>query len=202
MTPRRAAAGAALAILAAWTGGAAAYPEFQRAVVEASRRPVDCALCHTHPDGPEGTAPGQIGRLSPAELDELGRARAAFDPGNDATSPVLNAFGVHLLNALGRRRLMELRLVPGQLADAVPAGVDLDADGIENRIELAEGTHPLNDADGRPDRLFRHNLVRQRVPLLLTLAATILGLYGLRHLLAGFAIEARGGDGEEREDHR
>ena len=167
---------------------AAAYPEFQRSILKTTARPVNCAFCHAHADGPEGTAPGQIGRLSAAELAQLGQARAALSPDNHATSPILNPFGNHLLNRLGKKRILELRLVPTELASTLPFDSDLDHDGITDRDEYRAGTHPLLDTDGNPWRLFQHNAWKHRVSLALALAATILGLYGLKHLLHGFAM--------------
>ena len=201
MTTMRLATGiaAVIAALAAPFATAWGYPEFQREIVATSGRPVNCALCHTSADGPEGTAPGQIGRLSTTQLDELGRARAALEPNNAARNPILNPFGNQLLNQLGRKQLLELRLAPAGLADAIPAGSDLDADGISDADEVREGTHPLIASDGNPGRLFRHNVLANRTPLLLTLAATVLGLVGLKHLLNGFTI-GDGTDADEREE--
>ncbi len=168
-----------------------AYPEFQRYVATHSGRAVNCALCHVHPDGPEGTAPGQIGRLTPAELAELGRARAALAPGGHPASPILNAFGNHLVEQLGRTRLLELRLAPDRLAGLLPAQSDLDDDGVPDAVELAAGTHPLRRTDGPPWSLFVVNLRRNLPQLLLALAATGSGVWGLSRLLHGFAARAR-----------
>jgi hypothetical protein len=168
-----------------------AYPEFQRYVASSSGRAVNCALCHMHPDGPEGTAPGQIGRLTPAELAELGRARAALAPGAHPASPILNAFGNHLVESLGKARILELRLAPDRLAGLLPAQSDLDDDGVPDAVELAAGTHPLRRSDGPPWSLFIVNLRRNLPQLLLALAATGAGLWGLRHLLHGFTASAR-----------
>jgi len=185
-----------------WNSPAEAYPDFQRYLVQSTGRSVNCAMCHVNADGPEGTAPGQIGRLSPAELTQLGQARSALLPENQARSPILNQFGNHILNRLGKTKLLELRLVPGELAGALPAGSDLDHDGISDAEELRAGTHPLLDTDGNPWRLFRHNAWRNRTSLVLTLAATILGLYGLKHLLHGFAMGSgsTGRNGASREN--
>jgi len=183
---------------------AAAYPEFQRSILKTTARPVNCAFCHAHADGPEGTAPGQIGRLSAAELAQLGQARAALSPDNHATSPILNPFGNHLLNRLGKKRILELRLVPMELASALPFDSDLDHDGITDRDEYRAGTHPLLDTDGDPWKLFQYNFWKNRTSLILTLLATILGLYGLKHLLHGFAFASGSatGDNADRENDR
>lgn len=170
---------------------ASAHPEFQRSIVARTHRSVNCAYCHTSADGPEGTAPGQIGRLTASELEQLGRARAALLPGVGARNPILNAFGNHVLNAVGKARLLELRLAPEQLGAALPAAGDLDYDGISDVQELRDGTHPLLDSDGDPRRLFVHGLRRNLTPLVLALCATVLGLYGLRYLLLGFEIALR-----------
>lgn len=169
-----------------------AHPEFQRSIVTRTHRSVNCAYCHTSADGPEGTAQGQIGRLTAAELDQLGRARAALKPGSGVESPILNAFGNHILNSVGKARVLELRLAPEQLGGALPAESDLDRDGISDVQEYHDGTHPLLDSDGDPWRLFAFGFRRNATQLTLALCATILGLYGLRHLLQGFDIAARG----------
>jgi hypothetical protein len=168
-----------------------AYPEFQQFIVKHSGRKVNCAFCHAHDDGPEGTAPGQIGHLSAAEQAELVRARGAFEPGQKVNSPILNAFGNHIINTLGKRRFLELRLAPAQLAEALPKDSDLDGDGISDVREYLDGTHPLLKSDGNPWLLFRANITRSALQILLTLNATVLGLWGLGHLLQGFALAAR-----------
>ena len=170
---------------------ARAFPEYQRYIVKHSGRPVNCAFCHMHADGPQGTAPGQIGRLTPQQLEALGRSRAALEPGVDVDNPVLNAFGNHIVKSIGMRRFAELKLAPEQLAAALPPESDLDADGVRDAQEYQDGTHPLLRTDGRPWLLFRHNFQRNLAQIALTLAATILGLYGLRHLLEGFDVATR-----------
>jgi hypothetical protein len=176
---------------------ALAYPEYQRFIVERSGRAVNCAVCHAHGDGPDGTAPGQIGALTPPEFERLGQARGALEPGVPVNSPILNAFGNHIVTAVGKTVVQELKLAPGELADRLPQDSDLDSDGIPDVVEFVEGTHPLLPGDGRPDRLFMHNLRRHATPIALTLAATLLGLFGLRHLLAGIAAGARRHEDEE-----
>jgi len=192
-----AAAGAAGILLAA--GDARAYPEFQQFIVKNSRRPANCAFCHSHPDGPEGTAPGQIGHLSAAEQAELVRARGAFEPGQKVNSPILNAFGNHIINSLGKKRFLEMRLAPAQLAEALPKDSDLDGDGTPDAQEYLAGTHPLLKSDGQAWLLFRANFARNFGQILLTLAATVTGLWGLGHLLRGFAAATHVEVGEEPE---
>jgi hypothetical protein len=170
---------------------ARAYPEFQKHVVQQSGRPVNCAMCHTHADGPEGTGRGQIGRLSPAELERLGRARAAVAPGQTVDSPILNAFGNHMVKSLGKQKILELKLAPAQLAEALPQESDLDHDGIPDVQEYKDGTHPVNRNDGHPWLLFKHNFRDNLPQIILTLAATVGGLWGLAHLLNGFAAATR-----------
>jgi hypothetical protein len=174
-----------------------AYVEYQTFIVTNSGRPVNCSMCHTHHDGPEGTAPGQIGRLSAVELEQLGRARGAFLPGTDIENPILNEFGNHIVRAIGRTKVLELRLNPAALADVLPQDHDLDGDGIPDVREYLEGTHPVNPRDGNPWLLFRNNFRRHLPSILLTLVATALGLYGLGYLLHGFAIATRVEDKSE-----
>lgn len=177
-----------LAVGLAGAGRLQAYPEYQVFISKNSGRAVNCAMCHTHADGPEGTAPGQMGRLTPAEMVQLGRARAAFEPGAKVNNPILNAFGNHLVTALGKKKILELRAAPAQLAAVLPVASDLDADGIADAREYLDGTLPINPHDGRPWLLLKHNVQRYLSQILLTLAATVAGLYGLRHLLYGVAV--------------
>jgi hypothetical protein len=155
-------------------------------------------MCHTHSDGPEGTAPGQIGHLTPAEQSELGRARASFNPGGNVSSPILNAFGNHIINSLGKKAVLELRFTPAELTNnKLLADSDLDQDGIPDVVEVRTGTHPLIKSDGRPWLLFKANFSENFGQILLMLAATILGLWGLRHLLHGFDTATRPNDGDD-----
>lgn len=174
-------------IAAALAPEALAYSEFQKFVVQRSGRPINCAMCHAHADGPEGAAPGQIGRLSPAELERLGRARAALAPGVTVDSPILNPFGNHIIKSLGKEKFLQLKLAPDQLARALPAASDLDHDGIPDVREYLDGTHPVNKNDGHPWLLFLANFQRNLPQIVLTLAATVAGMWGLSHLLRGFA---------------
>jgi len=175
-----------LAVLLAVAAAPAAhaYPEFEAWVEQSSGRYVNCALCHTHPDGPEGVKPGQIRSLDAAELDRLNRARAAFEPGQDVDSPILNDFGDHVMERLGKRRFLEIRTTDaGELAAALGTESDLDGDGIPDATEYREGTHPLDARHGAPLRLLGTNLARHWFDILMIVLATVFGLYGLNHLL-------------------
>lgn len=174
-----------------------AYPEFQQHIVKATARPVNCALCHMHSDGPEGAAPGQIGHLTQAQQTELGRARAAFLPGAKPNNPLLNAFGNHIINSIGKTKFLEVRLAPQQLPDLLPKDSDLDGDGISDATELAMGTHPLLKSDGDPALLFKSNFRTNLTQIILAFGATVVGLWGLGHLLRGFAAAAHVEEEEE-----
>jgi len=186
---------AVLAVLAL-AGTARAYPEFQKFVSQNSGRTINCAMCHVHSDGPEGTAPGQIGHLTTAEQAELGRARAAFDPHANVRNPILNRFGNHIINSIGKKRFLELRLTPAELANQLPQDSDLDGDGITDVHEYLTGTHPLLKSDGLPWLLFKVNLAANLGQITLMLATTVLGLWGLHHLLHGFDVATRLDDDE------
>ncbi len=164
-----------------------AYPEFRAFIVQHSGRPVDCAMCHVSHDGPQGTGPGQIGSLTPAGLEALGRARTAFAPGSKAENPILNAFGNHIIQSIGLTKFRELRLMPAELAKVLPPDSDLDGDGISDVQEYLDGTSPVDKDSGLPWLLFKNNFKRNLSEIFLTLAATAAGLYGLSHLLRGFA---------------
>jgi hypothetical protein len=177
-----------------------ANPEFHRFIVKNSGRSIDCALCHVNRDGPEGTGPGQIGHLTPQEMEKLGRARAALAPNMKPESPILNAFGNHIINSIGKQKFAELRMAPEQLAKALPKDGDLDHDGIPDAQEYLDGTHPLMKSDGRPWLLFKNNFRANLAQILLAFGATVIGLFGLRHLLNGFAIAADADEEEEDKD--
>ena len=178
--------------LAAACCPAAAYPEFQKFSQANSGRVTDCAMCHRHPDGPEGAAFGQIGSLTPAQLADLGKARAAFEPGVEVNSPILNDFGNHIITTVGKSHVLQFRSHPEELATALGMESDLDADGIPDAREFLEGTHPLQKTSGDPWTLFVTNLKRAKFHVGMIVLATVLGMYGLANLLRGaHAVAAR-----------
>lgn len=178
---------AGVAIALAWAGSVWAYPEFEVWVEKSSGRYVDCAMCHTHSEGPEGVKPGQIRSLGPQELDRLNDARSAFEPGLGVDSPILNEFGDEIINRLGKTKFLEIRTAgPEQLIDAYGADSDLDGDGIPDVREYAEGTLPVDPHHGDPWTLFKTNLTRKWLDVLMIVLATIAGLFGLDHLLRWF----------------
>lgn len=184
----------ALALL--WAATAGAYPEFEVYVERRSGRWIDCAMCHTHPDGPEGVKPGQIRSLSPAELERLNQARRAFEPGSTVDSPVLNDFGDRILHVLGKRRFLEIRVGdPGELATALGFEHDLDGDGVSDAREYLEGTDPLDPNHADPWRLLVRRLGEHWFDAVMILLATVLGMWGMNHLLTWFSGRAAG-DGE------
>jgi hypothetical protein len=174
------------------------YPEFEVWVERHSGRFVNCALCHSHPDGPEGVKPGQIRSLDAAELARLNRARAAFEPGQEVDSPILNDFGDLVMERLGKRRFLEIRATdPGLLAAALDGDSDLDGDGIADATEYLEGTHPLEALSGAPRRLLGRNLARHWFEILMIALATAFGVWGLRHLLDWAVLVAETETAEE-----
>jgi hypothetical protein len=179
---------------------ALAYPELETWVEAESGRFVNCALCHSHPDGPEGVKPGQIRSLDAAALERLNRARSAFEPGHDVDSPILNEFGNSIVERLGKRRILEIRTTDtGLLADELGQVSDLDGDGIPDATEYREGTHPLDARHGAPLRLLGVNLARHWFDILMIALATLFGLYGLNHLLEWAARRAE--EAEAAEEH-
>lgn len=168
-----------------WVQSALAYPEFQTHFQKKSGRAVDCVLCHTHPNGPEGAATGQIGALTPADLEKLARAHSAFEAGNKAENPILNDFGNSLLQVLGRKNILEARFKPEILVELYDPEKDLDGDGIADAQELMNGTHPLNDRHGNPWLLFKANFKRQKFHVVMIFLATIITLYGIAQVARG-----------------
>jgi hypothetical protein len=161
-----------------------AYPEFQKASQARSGRAVNCAMCHEHPDGPDGAAFGQIGALSQDELARLNRARGAFEPGQEVDSPILNAFGDEIIRSVGKRRFLEMRSRPEDLGAALGTS-DLDGDGIADGREYLDGTHPLKRTNGDPWLLFFNNVRRNVFHIVMIVLATALTVYGLASILRG-----------------
>lgn len=168
---------------------AMAYPEFQRYSRAASGRTVNCAMCHTHSDGPDGIKPGQIGSLDQEELNDLGLARQAFEPGFAGKNPVLNEFGNAVLKTAGKNKLAELKQKPELLAEALDQTSDLDGDGIHDFEEFKDGTHPLNSLDGHPWKLFKNNVRKNAFHIFMLFLATGFGLFGLSNLLHWLSIK-------------
>lgn len=172
------------------SGAAGAYPEFQAWVQTHSGRNVNCAMCHAHPDGPEGLKHGQIGSLSPEALQRLNQARAAFEPGQEINSPILNEFGNEIIHQLGKTKFLSLRQNPDQLPDALSPSGDLDGDGLIDAREFREGTHPLDPNHGDPWALFMHNATALRFHIAMLALATLFGLVGLNNIMRSMAIAA------------
>ena len=182
---------AALFLAAIFVSEAFAHPEFQRYYKEASGRSVNCGMCHMHSDGPEGVKSGQIGSLGQDDLNALGLARQALEPGAGLKSPLLNEFGNAILNDLGKNKIGEFKQRPELLAGALPKARDLDEDGITDVEEFLDGTHPLNSLDGRPWKLFKHNVVKNRFHLFMIVLATAFGFFGLKSAIAWLSSKAR-----------
>ncbi len=179
----------AIAVLAAQP--ALAYPEFEVWSEKTSGKFIDCALCHSHPDGPEGVKAGQIRSLSRQELERLGEARAAFEPGIAIDNPILNPFGDRIIEKLGRKKFIEIRASdPGQLVALYGMDSDLDGDGIPDMREYMEGSSPVDSRSGDPWSLFATNLRRSWLDIFMTILATLAGLYGVNKLLLWFEHEA------------
>lgn len=171
-----------------------AHPEFQREIQASSKRVVSCAMCHVHPDGPDGVKHGQIGSLGQGEMLKLSQSRAMLDPGPAVDSPILNSFGDYLVSQLGRNRLMAYRSQPASLSAAIPQTHDLDGDGSSDARELRDGTDPTDPRHADPGLLFLVNLRRHWFHLVMLAAATVIGLFALSRLFNWFAFEARRAD--------
>jgi hypothetical protein len=171
--------------LAGLNGDVLAYSEFQTWSQNQSGRFVNCAMCHAHPDGPNGVKPGQIGSLTPEQIPALTEARLAFEPGQEVHSPILNEFGNSIVTQLGRTAVISLQLDPAALADRINQESDHDRDGIPDAVEYRMGTHPLDKESGDPWMLFTGNFTRQRFHIAMIVLATVFGLYGFNHLMRG-----------------
>lgn len=171
-------------------GIAMAHPEYLQYFKKESGRPINCAMCHINPEGPEGVGPGQIGSLDAAGKKMLARARKAR-PGDNITNPILNPFGNEILNAIGHDKLVELEKDPGEISGLLPKRSDLDHNGIPDYQKLLDGTDPLNPNDGLPWKLFIINFKRNWFQIMMTVLATISGVFGLCYTILWFSIKAK-----------
>lgn len=174
-----------LMVALAISATANAYPEYQAWSQKNSGRFVNCAMCHAHPDGPDGVKPGQLGSLSPTQWVSLNEARAAHEPGTKVRSPILNEFGNDLVRQLGRREIIALRLDPQALVGRIDISQDHDKDGIPDAHEYRDGTDPLDAQSGNPWVLFRTSFGRLKFHIGMIFLATVSGVWGLTHLLRG-----------------
>jgi hypothetical protein len=179
------------ALLLAAAHPALAYPEFQQFSEKHSGRTTDCSMCHVNPNGPVGQDIGQLGSLKPADLERLTKEHMAMDPGVPVDSPVLNEFGNKIITLLGRKKFLEIKEHPEQLAPALGTTSDLDGDGIPDSQEFLDGTDPLNKYHGDPWKLFLINLNRYKVHVILAVVSILLLNYGFMQLLNGFAALAK-----------
>lgn len=179
---------------------AVAYPEFQTYAEKQSGRNVNCAMCHTHGNGPVGTEPGQVGGLTPEQMTKLLAARKAMEPGSEVDSPILNEFGNKIVKVVGRKKFLEMRSDPAKLADALGQS-DIDEDGISDGKEFAQGTDALNEHHGEPWSLFLQNLQKYAPHVGLAFLAILLLDYGFVHLLKGMGLSYRKGKVKGGEGH-
>lgn len=170
---------------------AQAYPEFQEFSEKHSGKTTDCAMCHVNSGGPIGLGPGQVGGLTPEQFKKLSQARGAMDPGVDVNSPILNHFGNLIIKSLGRKKVIELRKKPAELAVLLGPKSDLDEDGIPDGQEFQDGTDPLNKSHGSPDKLFFINLQKYQGQIFLAALSILLLSYGFMNVIRGFATVAR-----------
>ncbi len=172
-----------------FTGTCLAHPEYLQYYKKESGRPINCALCHVNPEGPEGIKPGQIGSLGPEGKKLLASARLA-KPGDNIKNPVLNEFGNEILNSIGHDKLVELEKDPGAIVGLLSKTSDLDHDGIPDYQELKDGTDPLNPNDGLPWKLFIINFMKNWFQIMMISLATVFGIYGLYNVILWFSIKA------------
>lgn len=166
---------------------ASGYPEFEVWIEKNSGKFVDCAMCHSHAEGPEGVKAGQIRGLSAEELERLNEARSAFEPGVLIDNPVLNPFGDRIVEKLGKKKFLEIRTTgPEELVELYGMDSELDGDGLPDMREYMEGTSPVDSRSGNPASLFAVNLQRHWFDILMTILATLAGLYGLNQILRWF----------------
>lgn len=165
-----------------------AYPPYQEFSEKHSGKTVSCAMCHTSENGPQGEGPGQIGSLTAEELKQLQTARGALLPGQKVENPILNEFGNSIIEALGKKKVVELQKKPEELATALGSKSDLDDDGIPDSQEFLDGTDPTNRFHGDPWKLFLVNLERYKFHVIMAAIAIFALDYGIAQILKGMAL--------------
>ncbi len=165
-----------------------AYPSFQEYSEKHSGRTVSCAMCHTNDSGPQGEGPGQISSLTEEQLKRLQSARSALEPGQKVESPILNKFGNQIIEALGKKKVVELQKNPEQLAAQLGNKSDLDDDGIPDSQEYLDGTDPTNRFHGHGWKLFLVNLDRYKFDVIMAAVAIFALDFGIAQVLKGNAI--------------
>ncbi|MEI8347722.1 MAG: hypothetical protein WCG27_09655 [Pseudomonadota bacterium] len=173
----------AIFILVCLTNNSFAYSDFQKYIQKKSGMSVSCALCHVNPAGPIGNKNGQIGHLNKEEFDRLGRARAAFMPGTNVDSPILNKFGNLIIKTIGKTAVVAAISKPEELITKIDQISDLDHDGIPDAQELRDGTEVLNDSSGNPWALFLHNLKKHLIEIIIVMVSLSSIIYGFKNLL-------------------
>jgi hypothetical protein len=173
-----------------FTSASFAHPEYLQYFKKESGRPINCAMCHVNPEGPEGIKPGQIGSLDAEGKKMLALARLA-KPGENIKNPILNEFGNEILDTIGHDKLVELEKDPGAIPGLLSKTSDLDHNGIPDYQKLLDGTDPLNPNDGLPWKLFIINFIKNWFQILMITLATISGIFGLYYLILWFSIKAK-----------
>lgn len=169
---------------------AIAYSEFYEYSKKISGRNTNCALCHTHGDGPEGFEEGQIKSLNKEEMEKLMRARSAFQPGIKVKSPILNAFGNYIIYKVGKKKFLELKSHPEDLPKELGFKLDLDRDGIPDAQEYLDGTLAISKEDGDPKKLFIANLKKNIKHIVLAFLCVGLLFYGFVQWLMKIHVDA------------
>lgn len=181
---------AALIMALVYTIPVQAYPEFQAYSEKHSGRTTNCAMCHINANGPSGEQEGQLGSLTPPELERLNKARSALEPGQDVDSPILNGFGNYIMKTIGKKKVLAARSNPELLAEALGNAHDLDGDGISDAKEFQDGTHPLNKYHGDPGQLLINNLSKYVFDVVLAVIAVMVLVFGLANIIKALQILA------------
>lgn len=155
-----------------------AFNEFQTFIEEKSKKQLNCAYCHAHPNGPEGNDEGQLDSLS-----ENKKKLTAYNQYLSANklfinSPILNDFGNYLVKKLGYEELVNAQNNPSIIIERLK-DLDFDKDGINDSTEIQEGTLPSDPLDGNPYRLFINNLKKNLLEILLQIFSVVLFTFSL-----------------------
>ena len=155
-----------------------AFNEFQIFIEQKSKKQLNCAYCHGHVNGPNGSEAGQLGSLNEEQKQLTTYNQFLQGKKELADSPILNEFGNYLVKKLGYEKITnaqnDLSLLIDELKDS-----DLDHDGINDAQELLDGTLPNDPLDGSPFKLFLNNIRKKSVEICFQVIAIVLLIVSL-----------------------
>lgn len=162
-----------------FTGNPAlAFNEFQSFIELKSKKQLNCAYCHSHTNGPNGSETGQLGSLS-EDKKQLTAYNQFLNSNKElANSPILNEFGNYLVKNIDYEKITNAQNDPELLVNELKDS-DLDHDGISDAKELLDGTLPNDPLDGNLFKLFINNFKKKWIEIISQITVALLLIISL-----------------------